>query len=128
MYIIGKTLNSYSLKFSGIFTTEITKEQDMISKIFSRRRFGKPFKVLVNWNRRAPESILDLLIEGDQKGIIINGASSSVGSFAVQLAKRAGLFVIGVAGSSKDYAKSLGADVIIDYRDHQGDALVSSSS
>ncbi|OCB90534.1 GroES-like protein [Sanghuangporus baumii] len=60
---------------------------------------------------------------GEQKGIIINGASSSVGSYTVQLAKRAGLFVIGIAGSSKDYAKSLGADVIVDYREHSGDAL-----
>ncbi|KAL5498916.1 hypothetical protein ACEPAH_1434 [Sanghuangporus vaninii] len=60
---------------------------------------------------------------GEQKGIIINGASSSVGSYAVQLAKRAGLFVIGTAGSSKDYAKSLGADAIVDYREHSGDAL-----
>ncbi|EJC99166.1 GroES-like protein [Fomitiporia mediterranea MF3/22] len=60
---------------------------------------------------------------GEQKGIIVNGASSSVGAYVVQLAKRAGLFVIGIAGSSKDYAKSLGADVIIDYREHKGDAL-----
>ncbi|KAL5498915.1 hypothetical protein ACEPAH_1433 [Sanghuangporus vaninii] len=60
---------------------------------------------------------------GEQKGIIINGAASSVGAYAVQLSKRAGLFVIGVAGSSKDYAKSLGADVIVDYREHTGDAL-----
>ncbi|KAL5522800.1 hypothetical protein ACEPAG_8818 [Sanghuangporus baumii] len=60
---------------------------------------------------------------GEQKGIIINGASSSVGSYAVQLAKRAGLFVIGIAGSAKGYAKSLGADVIVDYREHSGDAL-----
>ncbi|KAH8112258.1 chaperonin 10-like protein [Phellopilus nigrolimitatus] len=62
----------------------------------------------------------------EQKGIIINGASSSVGAFAVQLAKRAGLFVVGVAGSSKDYAKSVGADVIVDYREHKDDALVRS--
>lgn len=63
-------------------------------------------------------------IIGEKKGIIINGASSSVGAFAVQLAKRAGLFVVGVAGSSKEYAKSLGADVIVDYRDHKGEDLV----
>ncbi|KAL5498996.1 hypothetical protein ACEPAH_1514 [Sanghuangporus vaninii] len=64
-------------------------------------------------------------LSGEQKGIIINGASSSVGSYAVQLAKRAGLFVIGIAGSSKDYAKELGADVIVDYREHKGEALES---
>jgi NADPH:quinone reductase-like Zn-dependent oxidoreductase len=56
--------------------------------------------------------------------VIINGASSSVGAYAVQLAKRAGMFVIGIAGSSKDYAKSLGADILVDYREHEGDALV----
>lgn len=61
---------------------------------------------------------------GEKQGVIINGAASSVGAYAVQLAKRAGLFVIGVAGSSKDYAKSLGADIIVDYREHQGEALV----
>ena len=42
----------------------------------------------------------------------------------MQLAKRAGLFVVGVAGSSKGYAKELGADVVVDYRDHAGEALV----
>ncbi|KAI5118213.1 hypothetical protein M0805_004703 [Coniferiporia weirii] len=57
---------------------------------------------------------------GSTQGIIINGASSSVGAFAVQLAKRAGLFIIGVAGSSKNYATELGADVIVDYREHKG--------
>lgn len=56
--------------------------------------------------------------------MIINGASSSVGAYAIQLAKRAGLFVIGIAGASKDYAKSLGADVVLDYREHKGDDLV----
>lgn len=61
---------------------------------------------------------------GEKQGVIINGAASSVGAYAVQLAKRAGLFIIGVAGSSKDYAKSLGADIIVDYREHQGEALV----
>ncbi|KAL1748203.1 chaperonin 10-like protein [Schizophyllum fasciatum] len=58
------------------------------------------------------------------KAIIVNGAASSVGAFAVQLAKRAGLFVVGTAGSSKDYAKELGADVVVDYRDFKGDAII----
>ncbi|KAL1725792.1 chaperonin 10-like protein [Schizophyllum commune] len=58
------------------------------------------------------------------KAIIINGAASSVGAYAVQLAKRAGLYIVGTAGSSKVYAKELGADVVIDYREHKGDALI----
>ena len=55
--------------------------------------------------------------------MIINGAGSSIGAYAVQLAKRAGLFIVAIAGSSKDYVKSLGADVVIDYREHKGDDL-----
>ncbi len=50
------------------------------------------------------------------EAIVINGASSSVGAFAVQLAKRAGLFVVGVAGSGKAFAKEMGVDVVVDYR------------
>ncbi|KAK2012522.1 zinc-binding dehydrogenase [Colletotrichum eremochloae] len=50
--------------------------------------------------------------------ILINGATSSVGMYAVQLAKMAGLRVI-ATGSKKNHAllKDLGADVTIDYRD-----------
>ncbi|PWN17920.1 GroES-like protein [Microstroma glucosiphilum] len=47
--------------------------------------------------------------------ILIWGASSSVGSFALQLAKLAGYSVIAIAGRSGSLAKKLGADVIIDY-------------
>ncbi|TRM65469.1 chaperonin 10-like protein [Schizophyllum amplum] len=62
------------------------------------------------------------------KAIIINGAATSVGAFAVQLAKRAGLFVVGTAGASKAYAKELGADVVVDYRDYEGDAILDALS
>lgn len=49
-------------------------------------------------------------------GVIVWGASSSVGAFAVQLAKKAGLYVIGIAGAGAELAKSLGCDVVLDYR------------
>ncbi|KAH8918245.1 GroES-like protein [Atractiella rhizophila] len=59
---------------------------------------------------------LEPVAPADKFPIIIWGASTSVGAYAVQLAKAAGLDVIGVAGSSGDYAKELGADEVIDYR------------
>lgn len=46
--------------------------------------------------------------------VLIIGASGGVGSAAVQLAKRRGARVIGVAGSEKvDQVRSIGADLVI---------------
>ncbi len=49
--------------------------------------------------------------------ILINGAGGGSGSFAIQLAKRAGAHVTGVDNAAKlDLIRTLGADEVIDYR------------
>ena len=50
--------------------------------------------------------------------ILISGGASSVGQYAVQFAKLSGLYVVATA-SERNFSlvRSLGADVVIDYRD-----------
>jgi NADPH2:quinone reductase len=55
--------------------------------------------------------------------LLINGASSSIGSFAVQLAKLANLRVIGIAGAGSSYATECGANHVVDYRDKSAEEL-----
>lgn len=56
--------------------------------------------------------------------VVIYGASSSVGSYAVQLAKLSGMYVVGIAGSSADVALGLGADKVVDYRGRSREEVV----
>lgn len=53
--------------------------------------------------------------------VLVWGASSSVGSYVVQLARTAGFHIIAVAGAARDAVHALGVpkEQIVDYRDSQ---------
>jgi NADPH:quinone reductase len=55
---------------------------------------------------------------GGKVALIVNGGASSVGAFAIKLAKLNPNIspIIATAGSSSDFVKSLGVDAIVDYR------------
>jgi NADPH:quinone reductase-like Zn-dependent oxidoreductase len=49
--------------------------------------------------------------------VLVHGAAGNVGAYAVQLAKQAGLRVIGTAASADlDYVRALGAERVVDYK------------
>jgi NADPH:quinone reductase-like Zn-dependent oxidoreductase len=59
------------------------------------------------------------------QSILVHGAAGGVGSFAVQLAKWKGAFVIGTAsGDHTRFVKELGADQVIDYKAHKFEDVV----
>jgi NADPH:quinone reductase-like Zn-dependent oxidoreductase len=54
------------------------------------------------------------IVQGDR--VLVNGASGSVGPFAVQIGKAFGAHVTGVCSTKKmDMVRGLGADEVIDY-------------
>jgi NADPH:quinone reductase-like Zn-dependent oxidoreductase len=65
----------------------------------------------------APIALQGTAAAGPGRRVLINGAGGGSGSFAIQLAKRAGAHVTGVDNAGKlDHMRSLGADRVIDYR------------
>jgi NADPH:quinone reductase-like Zn-dependent oxidoreductase len=49
--------------------------------------------------------------------VLVHGAAGNVGAYAVQLAKQAGLYVVGTAGSADlDYVRGLGAETVVDHK------------
>ncbi|GAA5860524.1 hypothetical protein JCM8547_000330 [Rhodosporidiobolus lusitaniae] len=61
----------------------------------------------------------------DHPALLVWGGATTVGVYAIQLAKKAGLHVVAIAGSSSSVATSYGADEVIDYRSKSTSDLVS---
>lgn len=77
----------------------------------------------------AATTALQALMEGCQiksgDKVLIHNASGGVGSFAVQIAKAYGAYVIGTASKAKeDYVRALGVDEFIDYRSQRFENVV----
>ncbi len=73
----------------------------------------------------ALQAIMDYIgLSKDQK-ILIHGGSGGIGTFAIQLAKYLGAYVATtVSESNKKFAKELGADAVIDYRNESFENLL----
>ena len=64
------------------------------------------------------QTIRDLAHVKRGEAVLVNGASGGVGSYAVQMAKLAGAYVIAVTGpENQQLCRELGADEVINYRE-----------
>lgn len=73
----------------------------------------------------AQQAIFDTAHLESGQTILIHGAAGVVGSFAVQFAKAKGARVLGTAsGDDLEYARSLGADTVIDYKKEKFEDVV----
>jgi NADPH:quinone reductase-like Zn-dependent oxidoreductase len=60
------------------------------------------------------------------QSVLIHGAAGSVGAYAVQLARQAGLHIVATAGTRDlDYVRGLGAERVIDYKKDRFEEMVS---
>jgi len=58
--------------------------------------------------------------------VLIHGGAGSVGAYAVQLARHAGLHIVATAGARDlDYVRGLGAEKVLDYRKDRFEELLS---
>lgn len=81
---------------------------------------GVPLAALVAW---AGLFELGQLQSGER--ILIHGASGGIGSFAVQLAKAKGAYVIGTTSAGNlEFLKQIGADKVIDYKTQKFEELL----
>lgn len=111
----GDSVFAYSIpKFGGYAEYTCFKEKDLIAP--------KPSNMSFEEAATTPLGSLTALILlrkakiSSQKKVMIYGASGSVGTFAVQLAKYFGAEVTAVCSTKNiDLVKSLGADNVIDY-------------
>jgi NADPH:quinone reductase-like Zn-dependent oxidoreductase len=80
-----------------------------------------PLVALTAW-----QALFDLAKLQSGERLLVLGAGGGVGSFAVQLAKEGGAYVIGVVGADKqDFVRELGVDEQINYQQQRFEEVVS---
>ncbi|ALO06128.1 Zinc-containing alcohol dehydrogenase quinone oxidoreductase [Streptomyces venezuelae] len=79
-----------------------------------------PLAALTAW-----QALVDAADVRPGERVLVHAAAGGVGHFAVQIAKARGAYVIGTASAAKhDLVRELGADEVIDYREHRFEDVV----
>lgn len=111
-----EVIGSLNWKKQGAYAEFVTSEEQFLAhkskKITFQEAAAIPLASLTAW-----QGLFDKLQLKKNEKIVIQAAAGGVGLFALQLAKWAGAYVIAIASKKNElFLKSLGADVVIDYR------------
>lgn len=103
-YAIAPQSTVFAISPKTTFEEAATVPLAAMTSAFALRRLGLP-------------DVFTPAPEGNKNPVLIYGGSTAIGAFAIKIAKQANIHpIIAVAGAGCDFVKSLGADVVIDYR------------
>ncbi|PEB79237.1 NADP-dependent oxidoreductase [Bacillus nitratireducens] len=109
----------------GSYAEYITVKSDLVAQMPNNISFEEaasiPLAGLTAW-----QSLVDYAQIKENDRVLIHAGAGGVGSFAIQIAKSFGAFVATTASSkNEEFLKSLGADLIIDYKNEKFEELLS---
>ncbi|MBJ8105480.1 MULTISPECIES: NADP-dependent oxidoreductase [Bacillus cereus group] len=109
----------------GSYAEYITVKSDLVAYMPNNISFEEaasiPLAGLTAW-----QSLVDYALIKENDRVLIHAGAGGVGSFAIQIAKSFGAFVATTASSkNEEFLKSLGADLIIDYKKDKFEELLS---
>ncbi|KWU56634.1 NADPH:quinone reductase [Bacillus mycoides] len=109
----------------GFYAEYITVKSDLVAQMPNNLSFEEsasiPLAGLTAW-----QSLVDYAQIKENDRVFIHAGAGGVGSFAIQIAKSFGAFVATTASSkNEEFLKSLGADLVIDYKKDEFEELLS---
>ncbi|GAB6550019.1 NADP-dependent oxidoreductase [Bacillus mobilis] len=109
----------------GSYAEFITVKSDLVSYMPTNLSFEEaasiPLAGLTAW-----QSLVDYAKIKEHDRVLIHAGAGGVGSLAIQIAKSFGAFVATTASSkNEEFLKSLGADLVIDYKKDKFEELLS---
>lgn len=109
---------------SGAFAEYATAKASMIARMPKNLTFIEA-AVMPLTGVSAIEALYEnIKLEPDQK-ILIHGGAGGIGTMAIQIAKHIGAFVATTVGTHEmNYAKNLGVDQVIDYKNQKFDEIL----